>query len=89
MKDDRQCRSDTERNADEIARSDNQAINQIMDHISDQIHDRKRMRMLLSDRHMAMISANDFFRNQTKKYTSKQSKRYCKGKSIRFYRFRQ
>lgn len=84
-----QSRGDTEWNTNKITRSDNQSIYQIMNHISDQIHDRKRMRMLLSDRHMAMISANDFFRNQTKKYTSKQSKRYCKGKSIRFYRFRQ
>lgn len=43
-----------------------------MDNISDQIHGSDRMRMVLGDRHMAVISTNDFFGNQTKKYSSEQ-----------------
>lgn len=62
-------RSDADRDADQIAGSDNQTIYQIMHHISDEIHESEGMRMLLGDRHMAMIPADDFFRDQAEKYS--------------------
>lgn len=59
------------RNTHKITCTDNQSIDQIMNHISDQIHESKGMSVLFGDRHMTVISTNNFFSNQTKKNSSK------------------
>ena len=73
MKDDGKRRSDTDRNTHQITCTDNQSIDQIMYHISDKIHEREGMSMLLGDRHMTVIPTDDFFCNQTKNNSSKYS----------------
>lgn len=67
---------EADRNTDQITRSDNQSINEIMHGISDQIHDRKRMHVCLGNRHMAVISVDNFFGNQSKKYSC-ENKYWC------------
>lgn len=65
MEDDCKRRRDADRDADQIACADDQPIDQIMHHISDQIHESERMFMFLGNRHMAVIPTDDFFRDQT------------------------
>ncbi len=62
------CR-EADGNVDKITRSDNQTINKIVYRISDQIHDRKGMDVRLGDRHMTVISMNNFLGKQSKKYS--------------------
>ncbi len=71
MKNDRYGGGDSYRDTDQITCADDQSINEIMDTISDQIHDSERMDVFLGDRHMAMIPTDDFFRDQAKKNSSK------------------
>ena len=70
MEDDRKCCGDSDRNADQITCTDDQSINQIMNHISDEIHESKRMFVLLGDRHMTVIPTDDFFCDQSENNTS-------------------
>jgi len=64
------CR-EADRNTHEITRSDNQAVDKIMYRISDQIHDRKRMDVSLGNRHMTVISVDNFFSNEAEKNSHK------------------
>lgn len=89
MEHDRKRRSDAERNAHQIARTDDQSVDQIMHGISDEIHGGDRMRMGLCDRHMAVIPADDLFRDQPEEYPSQQRKRNEQRQSFRRYSFRQ
>ena len=71
MKNYRYGSSDSDRNADQITCTENQSINEIMDTISDQIHERKRMNVFLGDWHMTVIPTDDFFRDQAEEYSPK------------------
>ena len=53
--------SNTHLDIHQITRSDNQSVNKIMHHITDQIHDSKRMHMGLGDGHMTVISMDNLF----------------------------
>lgn len=61
---------DTDRNTHEITCSYNQAVNEIVHGISDQIHDRKGMDVRLGNRHMTVISMNNFFGKESKENSS-------------------
>lgn len=75
MKNYRYGGGDSYRDTDQITCAENQSINEIMDTISDQIHDSERMDVFLGDRHMAMIPTDDFFRDQAEKNSSEYSQR--------------
>lgn len=52
---------DADRDAGEITRSDDQAVDEIMHRISDEIHDSEGMDMFFGDRHMTVIPTDHFF----------------------------
>lgn len=68
-------RCDTYRNTYQITRSENQTINEIMDSITDKIHDGKGVDVCLGNRHMTVISMNNFLCNETKKDTAQNTER--------------
>ncbi len=75
MKDNRYRCCNTYGDTNQITCSNNQSIDKIVYHISDQIHICKGMFMVLGNRHMTMISTNNFFCNESKYNTSQHTYR--------------